>query len=139
MVLNRSKLAFLLFGLCIIGYAWLFVNWKIESDLGWQPFKVCVFKNITNIPCPSCGTTRSIFALLDGRIFDALMLNPFGFIVIIILVLAPVGVLFDVIFNAKTLLTFYRKAEEFLSQKSNAIPLVLLVISNWFWNILKEL
>jgi hypothetical protein len=76
---------------------------------------------------------------LDGRIFDALMLNPFGFIVIIILVLAPVWVLFDVIFNAKTLLTFYRKAEEFLSQKSNAIPLVLLVISNWFWNILKEL
>lgn len=36
----------------------------------------CLFRRLTGVPCPSCGATRGVLALLDGRPFDALALNP---------------------------------------------------------------
>ncbi len=32
----------------------------------------CKFKQITGIPCPSCGGTRALISLLHGRIFTSL-------------------------------------------------------------------
>lgn len=36
----------------------------------------CVFKGITGIPCPTCGTTRSVLYLSQGDIATALVMNP---------------------------------------------------------------
>jgi hypothetical protein len=36
----------------------------------------CPFRTLTGIPCPTCGGTRASLALLDGRLIDALRLNP---------------------------------------------------------------
>ena len=43
---------------------------------------VCPIRLLTGIPCPACGTTRSVAAISEGRFSDALSLNPLGFIVI---------------------------------------------------------
>jgi hypothetical protein len=44
------------------------------------PFlRPCLFRSITGVPCPSCGATRSVFALLDGDVSGALSLNPLVF------------------------------------------------------------
>lgn len=37
---------------------------------------VCLFRRWTGIPCPTCGATRSILAILDGRLAAALGWNP---------------------------------------------------------------
>jgi hypothetical protein len=37
---------------------------------------VCLFKNLTGLPCPGCGGTRMALALLDGRPAEAFILNP---------------------------------------------------------------
>jgi Protein of unknown function (DUF2752) len=36
----------------------------------------CLFRAVTGIPCPSCGTTRSLVHLAHGDIAGSLILNP---------------------------------------------------------------
>ncbi len=36
----------------------------------------CVFKGLTGIPCPTCGSTRSLVHLSHGDILSALAMNP---------------------------------------------------------------
>lgn len=36
----------------------------------------CLFRLWTGIPCPTCGATRSVLAMLDGRIVPAVAFNP---------------------------------------------------------------
>jgi hypothetical protein len=36
----------------------------------------CVFKGLTGIPCPTCGSTRSVIHLSHGDISAALFMNP---------------------------------------------------------------
>jgi hypothetical protein len=37
---------------------------------------ICAFKAYTGIPCPTCGTTRSLVHLAYGDIASSLILNP---------------------------------------------------------------
>jgi len=36
----------------------------------------CVFRGLTGIPCPTCGSTRSVVHLSHGDILSALAMNP---------------------------------------------------------------
>jgi len=47
--------------------------------------QLCPFKFFTGVPCPTCGVTRGLFALLHGQIVLATHLNPLAFVVAIIL------------------------------------------------------
>lgn len=40
----------------------------------------CPFHALTGLPCPTCGTTRGVLALVDGRPLDAIAMNPLVFI-----------------------------------------------------------
>jgi hypothetical protein len=45
--------------------------------LALAPFApACPFRAITGIPCPTCGTTHAALALLNGRLGEALAINP---------------------------------------------------------------
>lgn len=50
---------------------------------------ICPFRNLTGLPCPGCGLTRSWVYLTHGRLGDGFSANPFG-AVAIALVLALV-------------------------------------------------
>jgi len=41
-------------------------------------FSICMFYNLTGLPCPGCGFTRSLAALLVLDIQRSLYLHPFG-------------------------------------------------------------
>ena len=36
----------------------------------------CLFKEVTHLPCPSCGSGRAAMALARGRVLDAVAYNP---------------------------------------------------------------
>lgn len=36
----------------------------------------CPVRAVLDLPCPSCGTTRAIILLLEGRCGDAFLMNP---------------------------------------------------------------
>lgn len=136
MTLNRNKLYSILFISCIAGYIWLcFSLTNIETNS--EAFDVCLIKHITNIPCPSCGSTRSIISLTKGNFFEALCINPMGFIVAVIMFSAPLWIIFDIATRQKTLFDFYLKIETYLKRPRYSIPLILLVVINWIWNITK--
>jgi hypothetical protein len=46
------------------------------------PTPLCLFKEWTGIPCPTCGATRMIAALLSGNVLGAAALNPMLFVVL---------------------------------------------------------
>jgi hypothetical protein len=134
----RNKLYVLVSTACVAGYIWLFINYHRSVSDSIEP-GVCLFKRITGIPCPSCGSTRSVLSILKGDFIGALLLNPFGIIIMSILILAPLWILFDVVSKRDSLLQVYNRTELILNRKWIAIPLILLVILNWIWNIYKGL
>lgn len=52
-------------------------------------FLVCPIRFITGIPCPGCGGRRVVEALLDGRIVDALCINPLSVLLVVIMIVLP--------------------------------------------------
>ena len=134
----RNKLYAILAAACAAGYTWLLLtyyrNISNESDFG-----VCLFKQVTGIPCPSCGSTRSVLALLRGDFAGALFWNPFGILIILILIISPVWMIYDIVLRKESLYIFYNRSEQFFKRKWIAIPAITLVLLNWIWNIYKGL
>jgi len=138
MTLNRNKLYSILFTACIVGYIWIyFISEKQFTEN--NSVNACLIKHLTNIPCPSCGSSRSVISLLNGDFIVALNFNPIGFIVALIMLVAPVWIIMDIIKKTNSLFNFYLKTENYLKRLKIAIPLILLVIINWIWNITKGL
>ena len=134
----RNKLYAILAAACAAGYTWLLLtyyrNISNESDFG-----VCLFKQVTGIPCPSCGSTRSVLSLLRGDFAGALFWNPFGILIMLILIISPAWMIYDIVLRKESLYIFYNRSEQFFKRKWIAIPAIILVLLNWIWNIYKGL
>lgn len=137
MNLNRNKLYSIIFIGCLAGYIWLhYVATKSHSDTSVE---ACFVKHTLNIPCPSCGSTRSIISLTKGHFTEALFINPLGYLIAIVMLFAPLWIIYDITTKRKTLFEFYLKTEYYLRKPYYATPLIFLIIINWIWNITKEL
>ena len=136
--MSRNKLYTLLSAACAVGFIWLAITYSLgtwnENDPG-----VCLFKRLTNIPCPSCGSTRSVLSILHGNFIDAIYLNPIGLLLVIIMIIAPIWIFYDIITKKESFLNSYKELEFLLQQKKIAIPSIVLILSNWIWNISKGL
>lgn len=49
---------------------------------------VCLFRALTGLPCPGCGTTRAVSALCAGDFSTAWQLNPVGLMTVVMLAAA---------------------------------------------------
>ena len=134
--MNRNRLYLFLFAACTVGFIWLTISYNQGSSNEWES-GVCLFKRLTHIPCPSCGSTRSVLALLNGDITGAVMWNPLGIILLTLLVLTPVWIFSDLLGKKSTLFIFYNRSEYFLRRKWVASSAILIVLLNWIWNIYK--
>ena len=110
-----------------------------EHEIQSQEFTVCLFKKVTTVPCPSCGTTRSVMQLSHGNFLSAILMNPFGIIVGLVMIIAPIWISYDFIQKKETFYIAYLKIETILRKRKVAIVLIVLVIANWIWNIKKNL
>lgn len=136
--MTRNKLYLLLTITCLAGYSWLYFN-STSNSLKNDDVTICVLKNISGIPCPSCGSTRAVLSIIKGKFSTALYTNPFGFIIGLILLITPLWLVTDLISKKNTLFLFYKKIELFLSKPQFYLPLIILVLANWAWNIAKGL
>lgn len=100
---------------------------------------LCLLKQSTTIPCPSCGTTRAVMLFTKGDFIEAINFNPIGIFVAIIMLISPIWIVIDLIFRDNTLFFIYQKFECNLRKPIYSIPLIFLVIINWIWNITKGL
>ncbi|MXN92448.1 DUF2752 domain-containing protein [Flavobacterium sp. Sd200] len=134
--MSRNRLYLVLFLALLLGYVYILISYL---DLIHNQHTLCMFKNVTGIACPSCGSTRSVLLIANGDIKSALLINPLGFLISIIMIAMPLWLLHDIIYKKASLYSSYKKAETFIRIKWVAIPLVVLVLANWGWNIYKEL
>lgn len=139
MHLSRNKLYGILTIACLVGYVWIYLNFQGNSIENFDNINVCLIKHFTSIPCPSCGSTRSVLSILKGEFLQGFNYNPFGYILTLILIIVPLWISYDYFKQKNTLFQFYTKAEMFFQQKKTAIPAILLILVNWFWNIYKGL
>jgi hypothetical protein len=138
-MLTRNKLYLLILVACAAGYIWIAITFYFQADAKNETFGVCLFKHTTNIPCPSCGSTRSVISLLQGNWMGSLLINPLGFPIALLLLVAPLWILADYIRKSNSFFDFYIRTEIYLKKPWVAIPLVALVLLNWIWNISKGL
>lgn len=133
-----KKRLYLIFTLGLIaGYSWLAYNLWRQHAVNNKP--VCFFKRTTGIPCPSCGSTRSVMAITSGDFYNAILINPLGYVVTAVLLIFPFWLLYDVTLQKETLYKSYLQFEKTVSKKAIAILLILLILLNWIWNIQKGL
>ena len=132
----KKKLYLFILGFALAGYSWVLLNqYLIQTS---KPvFSVCLFRNVTGIPCPSCGTTHSVMSITKGDFGQALNENILGFPVSIMLVLFPVWILWDLIRNKESFYQFYLRSEFLLRKKWVAWSALVLLLANWGWNILR--
>lgn len=45
---------------------------------------LCPFRQLTGLPCPGCGLTRSWVYLTHGQLGDSLAANPFGVVLVLV-------------------------------------------------------
>jgi hypothetical protein len=139
MTMNRNKLYLILITACTAGYMWLVIANQFNYSSKGGETGVCLIKLITHIPCPSCGTTRSLLSLSKGDFSGSLHWNPIGLLLAVIMIITPAWILYDLIKQKDSLFNFYNQAEVFLKRTWVAIPAILLVLTNWIWNIYKGL
>ena len=137
--MQKNKLYLFIFLACFVGYGWLYFSLQHQQQIQNNEFSVCLVKNITNIPCPSCGTTRAVMEISKGEISQSILLNPFGIIVALIMLVCPIWIAYDYLSKKDSFYQFYSKSEEILRRKKVYIPLLILVLLNWIWNINKNL
>ena len=136
---SNKHLYWILAILSVAGYAWIGLHLFFRDVLGTS-LTVCLFKNVTSLPCPSCGITRSVLLIIHGDFQGARLMNPLGFVVAPALITLPVWLLTDTLRRKTTLAHSILWTEKIIkSRKSVSIPLVALVLINWGWNILKDL
>ena len=134
--LKKHKVYFFLATASSFAYMWIYAHYfRFDYNVSLQ----CIFKYITTIPCPSCGVTRSIILLLDGRILDSIKLNPLGLLIFPALLIIPSLIVYDTTTRCDLLVQAIRNFEIFLNRKAIAIPLITLVLLNWTWNVFKHL
>ncbi len=123
---------------CIAGYIWLYLDYSKLAE-GKLLLEACMFKKITTIPCPSCGTTRAVFSLIKGHFVESFYFNPFGYLVSAVMLLAPFWIIGDYLLKRNTLYNFYNGIELKFKYLKFSVPFAILVIANWIWNITKGL
>src|SRR5215212_9247658 len=61
-----------IWALLAAGAVYLFVFEPGQSGF----FPVCMFRLLTGLTCPGCGTTRALHEIVHGHFLAAFMLNP---------------------------------------------------------------
>lgn len=130
-----------LLAFCAVGYLWLWLSQQ-QGDGGLQvgglTIKLgCPSKLLLGIPCAGCGNTRSVLAFFRGDFCDALMYNPTGILIALVMTVCPLWILIDYLRDSSSLLHAYRGMENRLRHPAAIVLVLLLTLCNWMWNLQK--
>jgi hypothetical protein len=137
MQITKNKLYVFLLLACFLGYVWIVYAMHVPSSKG--DFHFCFIKSIINVPCPSCGTTRSLMALAIGEFENAFYWNPLGYLIGSLMILLPLWIITDFILKSSSCYLCYEYLASRLLQKKYTFPVIILILINWYWNIKKGL
>jgi len=109
----------------------------VLTALAWTgsrlPLPVCTFHLMTGHACPTCGGTRSVVALLHGRVMEALSWNPLVCAGMVAMALLD-------LYAGWVLLARCRRVRVHLGRREARIlsaAFVSLVAANWAYEVLR--
>lgn len=134
----KQRLYQLVSFLSILAYGWLIYNFFFlnTSEGG---ITVCWFKTISGLPCPACGSTSGIIEIFKGNFHKAFQYNPFAYSSLLILIIASLWGSYDIVLKKDGFYKFYQTVNEKLKKKRIIIPIILLFLIIWTWNIYKTI
>jgi hypothetical protein len=136
--MSNKQIYITLITACSAGYIWILLH--ALGFIGTNDHVTgCIIKSISGVPCPSCGSTRSVISILNGDLIGALFYNPLGPVLLLIMFVLSVLLLRDGLLSKRTTAEWYRSTEQKIKNKYIAVPLTMAVIFNWMWNIYKGL
>lgn len=115
---------------CVCGWAWVAMAVCFPGQGVWGG---CLWKAVLHVPCPACGATRAIVALLQGDVAGACRLNPLGLLLAALLVLLPVCLAADGLRRSDGLYRLFVRADGALRHGRVFLPFCALVLLNWAW------
>jgi hypothetical protein len=133
----KKKLYLLILGFALAGYSWVILNHYLFKTTHPR-LNVCLFRQVTGIPCPSCGTTHAVLSVAKGDFRQALDENILGFPAAAMLVIFPVWILVDLIRGKESFYRFYFWSESILRKKWVAWSALAFLAVNWGWNIFRN-
>ena len=137
MPLTRNRF-YTYFSLAVMaGYGWLALVGRLKPEELGKRYDVCLIRHFAHIPCPSCGSTRSVLSILHGDIAGGFYWNPIGILIFAGLMMAPFWIGYDLILKKESLYRTFIGFENALRNKWVSIPAIILLIINWIWNIYK--
>jgi Protein of unknown function (DUF2752) len=92
----------------------------------------CVFKGLTGIPCPTCGSTRSVVHLSHGDILSAFIMNPLTTLCLILAVLYFIYSLVSAAFDLPRICFLLTNKEKNVVRAG----VVLLLLMQWAYLIM---
>jgi hypothetical protein len=136
--MQRRTLYIVVVGLSLAGYAWL--GWQSANHARESSFSFCIMKQVSGIPCPSCGTTRAMVHLAQGDLAQSLALNPIGMVLAGGLLLFPLWIAWDLSRKKESFYRWYMEFERmFTRSRWISLVAICIVLLNWIWNISKGL
>ena len=115
---------------CLGGWLWVIKSMTLPGLCAWRG---CLFKTLLHIPCPSCGTTRGVMAILRGDPAGALTFNPLSLTAFIALSLLPLWLLADLLTRRTTLHRFASRVNTLLKRRRVFATIICLLAINWLW------
>lgn len=135
--MSKKNLYLLILGFAFAGYSWVILNHYLVTNHK-KIVNLCLFRQVTGIPCPSCGTTHSVLSIFRGDYRQALNENILGFPAILMMIIFPGWVLIDLFRKKDSFYSFYFRVEVFLRKKWVAWFALGLLLANWGWNIYRS-
>lgn len=135
MHLGRRTLYLLVALLCAAGYVWM--TFHMDQRLSAHVGSVCIFKKATTLPCPSCGATRSMKAILTGDFKAGFIWNPLGYLLLTALLVLPWWLVYDIATRRDSFHRLYARMEQVMMRPMVMWIFVALMALNWIWNIQK--
>jgi hypothetical protein len=107
----------------------------LASGCAWVasglPLPPCVFYMVTGCPCPTCGATRCVLALLHGRVGEALGWNPMVFAGLVALALVNLYAATALVARLPRLRLSFSRSEGRVLR----VAFVIMVTANWAYEI----
>ena len=125
--LQRVKFPFRL--LILLAFLFLARVLAVRSEGFSTGPSLCLFRNVTGLPCPFCGSTRSVGHILQGEFSAALYSNPLGYLglaFLVVLFISPSAIKGTSDYLAKQWWT--------LTQRNQILITVGLIVLAWVMN-----
>jgi hypothetical protein len=118
-------------GIILILISGYFILYNFSGSL--EGHTICVLKRGTGIPCPACGSTRATLQLLQGKLMNSILFNPFGIMTNLLIIISMFWMAIDILKSKETFLPFLKKDWSSKIKYTAAF----IISANWIWNIEK--